>query len=105
MSKTPGETRAYAKGYGRATSRYWTHVTRVLDIARGYRGRLKDFDTARRCDTCRRWTRGCDTCVWGHCSHNFERPLEPSMWPDPDHADIITTEDFGCVNWLPRGEA
>lgn len=100
MSKTDGEKREYQRGYNRGRARSWNWIDKLAKIARGYRARLADHDTSRVCRTCQRWTRGCDTCIWGRCATDFNRPTEPAMWPDAG-GDIITTEGFGCVNWLP----
>lgn len=101
----PSQTKEYRSGWnrGRARATHWAWV--VIGIAKGYRARLADIDTARRCDTCSRWTRGRQGCVWGKCAANFERGAEPAMWADGTRSGqpiaVITTEDFGCVNWLP----
>jgi hypothetical protein len=104
---TRDEQRAYQRGYNRQLARTRERVERVLRVARGYRERLTDIDRTRRCDNCVRWTRGCPTCVWGKCAAGFERFTEPSMWADSFTGEkqqraIITTEDFACVNWLPK---
>ncbi len=106
MSKTEGEKREYSRGYSRATYRFICRAREIAEIARGYRARLADHDTARQCHTCQRWKRGGDKFLWGVCAGNFEQPQEPSMWADSFAGEtwqrkIITTEDFGCVNWLP----
>jgi hypothetical protein len=105
MTKTDSEKREYRRGYNRAMSRHRDRIRSIMAIARGYRERCTDTETRRVCQNCLRWTRGCDSCVWGQCSGDFERPEEPSMWADTpigenEQRAIITTEDFGCVNWL-----
>lgn len=107
MSRTPGEQREYTRGYNRGQARVLERARAALRIAKRYRERLTDTAHMRRCSDCDRWTRGCPTCVWGSCSGDFDRAAEPAMWADHlpgetvDHG-IITTEDFGCVNWLPK---
>lgn len=110
MAKTPGEAREYQRGYNRGRSRAITWATTAISIAKGYRARLTDVHPDLRCVTCARWTRGCTACVWGFCRGDFERGAEPAMWADSlpgetSQRQIITTENFGCVNWLPRESA
>jgi hypothetical protein len=104
MTQTDGERRAYAKGYNRANSNCWSRTRRIIEIAKSYRARLKDFDTARVCETCARWTRGCDACHWGYCSADFEFGIDERMWIDSDGptsgVKIVTQARFGCVSWI-----
>lgn len=105
--ETIGERRAYQRGYNRAGSRAWDRVRKVVEIAKGYRTRLTDT-TPRTCATCTRWLRGDGSnnsaaCKWGSCRADFEWGLEGCMWVDGrwTKQQIITSEDFGCVAWLP----
>lgn len=108
MTMTHGERKAYGRGYNRAISRGIDRVQVIASIARGYRDRLTDINSKRRCDACSRWTRGGANCIWGTCAADFDHGTEPRMWAEAyvgeKHADraVITTEDFGCVNWLPQ---
>jgi len=111
------ERRGYSRGYNRAGARYHTRMERVIGIARLYQAKLlgliSDAEAKRTCATCHRWNRGdglnnAESCKWGTCSTDFVFGLEPRMWIDfPLHhprthgAKITTSEDFGCVNWLP----
>lgn len=106
MSATREERLAYARGYNRANSAASKRAQKCLDIAKGYRERLRDYDTARTCDACARWTRGCERCLWGFCNGGFEWGVEGAAWVDtPIGArtqQIVTHENFGCINWLPK---
>jgi hypothetical protein len=107
MAQSPDERRGYQRGYNRAHSKIASHVQRVIKIARGYRDRLTDTDSARICETCARWKRGGANCMWGACDADFEWGIEPRMWADTNagespHRKIITQPNFGCVSWLPR---
>lgn len=101
----------YARGYYRATIRYRDRVIRALAIARGYREKASQaiyHDTAPRCVSCARWTRGGENCLWGYCRADFERAAgEQRMWPETLMGEngerrIVTQEMFGCVNWIAR---
>lgn len=111
MEKSRVEKRAYIRGYNRSISRISDRVYRALRIAKGYRTRLTDMDTSRQCGTCDRWTRGGDRYLWGKCRADFAFQCEGRMWAEVYIGErevraIITTEDFGCQNWLPaRDEA
>ena len=108
MAQTEAEKRAYQRGYNRAQRNASNRAWHALEIAKAYRDRLGEINHAPICRNCRRWTRGCQSCVWGICAADFERTAEPAMWAEAlvaeSHVDrkVITTEDFGCVNWLPR---
>ena len=110
MPKTDAEKREYTRGYNRGRNRAIAWAQKAIVIAKAYRDRLADSNTERRCSTCLRWTRGCKDCLWGRCSGDFERRVEPAMWaetpygtPRRDDLELVTTEDFGCACWLPRG--
>jgi hypothetical protein len=104
MPMTREEHLAYQRGYNRALRSVADRVSRVIRIARGYRDR---HFTQGRCATCDRWTRGCRGCLWGTCRADFEPGIEPRMWTERFAGEnsgrsIETSEDFACVNWLPR---
>jgi hypothetical protein len=106
MSQTPEERRAYIRGYNRGRARAYDLWRRLADIAQGYRQRLREPVMQRRCQECRRWTRGSSATLWGFCSTDFDGH-EPRMWADHFVGDresrrIVTQEGFGCVNWLPH---
>lgn len=105
MGQSDAERRAYARGYNSGVRRRGTLVRALIEIAKGYRARLTDIDTARQCQTCDRWERGHSSTLWGYCRADFDAD-EPRMWADrfvgdrPDR-QIVTHEHFGCVNWIP----
>jgi hypothetical protein len=111
MTKTPAEKREYIRGYNRGRSRALGWAQAAIKIGKAYRARSTDERAERLCGTCSRWSRGCPKCVWGRCAADFERGIEPAMWPETplstprrDDLEIITTEDFGCTCWLPKQE-
>jgi hypothetical protein len=79
MSQTPEERRAYIRGYNRGRARAYDLWRRLADIAQGYRQRLREPVMQRRCQECRRWTRGSSATLWGFCSTDFDGH-EPRMW-------------------------
>ncbi len=107
---TYGEKIAYQRGYNRARRNFANRAARAVEIAKGYRSRSAlPTDTEQRCAGCARWSRGGPDCVWGKCAANFEYSLEGRMWVDQfvgenERRVIITTAEFGCVNWLPKGK-
>ena len=108
MAQTEAEKKAYMRGYNRRNSRDSGRVWRILKVAKAIRDRQHSTD-ANLCKNCERWTRGGPNCLWGVCSTDFQYGVEPRMWPDTyptqTPAKITTTEDFGCVSWLPRQSA
>lgn len=106
MPRSREERLAYQRGYNRGRVRISDHIGNILRIARGYRDRLTDINPQHPCDGCMRWTHGGGGCVWGRCAADFQWGSEPRMWAEPKSGsatcEIITTPDFGCVNWLPR---
>lgn len=107
MTRTLAEKRAYQRGYARRGSKMWDQFRKILTIAKAYRERSKVAHDDRHCAGCSRWTRGHPTARWGKCAASFEYGAEARMWADtlPDETfkerPIITSEDFGCVNWTP----
>lgn len=109
QTQTDDQRRAYARGYNRGLKRAYDRITQVIQIAKGYRARLTDT-APRVCGTCSRWLRGDGSnnsamCKWGSCRADFEFGMEGRMWVDGswDHPKkIITSEDFGCMAWLPE---
>jgi len=105
MAQSEAEKRAYTRGYQRAVARRSAFAIRLVAIAKAYRLRLQDQDSKRVCMSCRRWKRGTKTTLWGECRADFDGP-EPRMWVDWPSSSarpaIVTHENFGCVNWLPR---
>ena len=110
MGMSRAEQRAYQRGYNRGRNRTSEWAKRLIKIAKGYRARLSDESTERRCSACARWSRGggaprSDICLWGVCKGGFDWSAEPRMWVH-NPADrwkaleITTSEDFGCTNWL-----
>ena len=110
MTQSHEEKLAYQRGYSRANSRYWARLREVIRIAKAYRERsATPSDETRRCISCVRWERGGEHYLWGVCNAEFERGAEARMWTEALHCNgkyvsgkITTTEDFGCVNWIPR---
>lgn len=108
MAMTIEEKKAYTRGYNRARSRCWDRVQRAVQIAKSYRARLTDIHPSLQCRDCDRWMRGGPDCVWGRCRADFEFGVEGRMWAEVTgnskdvKSAIITTEDFGCVNWIPK---
>lgn len=108
MAQTDAEKRAYQRGYNAGRKRRLDWSFKLLAVARRIRDRLTDTNPDRSCQTCDRWTRGGATYQWGMCRADFEWDVEPRMWIDsraPDLAEITTSEDFGCVSWLPRNRS
>lgn len=107
MAQTTEEKRAYARGYNRCRARGYDYARKLAEIAKGYRDRLADMKTDRSCQSCRRWSRGGRNCQWGTCAADFQYGIEPRMWSEKfvdgpyQPANISTSQDFGCVNWLP----
>lgn len=113
MPQSADEKRGYQRGYNRANSTAWNRVRRVIEVAKGYRARLVDNSNGS-CAECRRWLRGAGQnnssgCKWGSCRADFECGLEARMWvdlplgtPRSIKPTITTSEEFGCVNWLPK---
>jgi hypothetical protein len=104
------EQLAYKRGYNRARARFAARAWQAVKIAKLYRQQLATAASDRRCDGCDRWTRGGKRCLWGRCRGDFEFGAEPRMWADSfagehEQRSVITTEDFGCVNWLPKNGA
>lgn len=110
MAMTPGEQSAYRRAYGRRYNairkRAYEHARKIAKIAKGLRARLTDTDSEKVCSRCARWTRGGSSTVWGICRADFEWDVEPRMWAAPQDwkrgdipLEIITEENFGCVNW------
>ena len=98
---------AYARGYNRGRSRMFDYASRAVEIAKGYRLLSRRPEDSRVCSSCSRWERGCPTCSWGKCAASFEFGLEGRMWADQFVGEkqpraVITSEEFGCVNWLPK---
>lgn len=111
MAQSLDEKRGYSRGYSRALVRCQDRVTRALKIARGYREKASQaiyHDTAPRCMSCERWTRGGENCLWGYCRGDFEYVAdEQKMWADTPAGEreprrIVTQEMFGCVNWIAK---
>jgi hypothetical protein len=104
MTMSYGEKIAYQRGYSRGRTRVYAHAVRLLEIAKGYRERCVGQSKVRICKNCSRWKRGAPCAVWGSCRADFEFALEGRMWVDAAAREapaIITTEDFGCINWIP----
>lgn len=105
---TPEEKRQYTRGYNRGLARQQNRANRAIEIAKAYRARTGDRETERLCVNCDRWTRGGPNCVWGTCRADFEYGLEGRVWAEALVGDrdvqrsVITSEDFGCVSWIPR---
>jgi hypothetical protein len=108
MPMTYGEKLAYHRGVNRARASARERVRRVLEIAKGYRQRSSmGAHPERQCASCSRWERGGEKCIWGRCRADFEFGTEPRMWAESFGGErrsglVITTEDFACVNWLPK---
>lgn len=112
MARTVNDRREYQRGYrrGRARASEWIH--KLIELAKLYRGQRVDQGVPNRCATCRRWARGgggsgAESCRWGICKADFEWSVEGRMWAGTRSGDremhITTSEDFGCVSWLPKG--
>lgn len=99
--------KAYSRGYYRGRSRMYDYIARLTKIAKAYRemargGAVPSESICRNCD---RWTRGGPSCVWGDCRADFEIGVESRMWSEGGRmpkGGITTTEDFGCINWIPK---
>lgn len=93
----------YSRGYYRGAAKLYRRIEKVLLLAKRYRSMSQNPLSERLCAGCAHWTRGQPgNCKWGQCDRDFEFSAgEGRMWTD-DSSAIITTEDFGCNNWVPR---
>lgn len=106
MVKSYEEKREYNRGYQRGCDRRYRQAANALKLAQLYRARLADT-SEQLCGGCARWERGGDSCKWGYCDNNFSAGAgEGNMWVDVPtgikQPAIITHDNFGCVNWLPK---
>jgi hypothetical protein len=110
--QTHGERNAYSRGYNRGRARSSDWAMKLLDLCRKYRDRaLAGEGVTRRCEGCSRWRRGHGAARWGRCLMAGDSSAwlsEPGAWTERADgrqypaADLITHEDFGCTNWLPK---
>lgn len=110
MSRSRAEHLAYMRGYNGNRNRISVVHGRLIEIAKAYRALSRRPEDQRQCVGCARWTRGdqpdaSPSWTWGRCSADFQWGCEARMWVDDrTNPKIITSEDFGCVNWIPRGD-
>ena len=109
---TPEEKRAYSRGYA-AQRRDIAAIksaayAEVEELRRGLAKMLADMRLGV-CADCKHWERHGDTTKWGYCKMP---PTFPLPWAgvgardwekrDEKSYDIVTSEGFGCIRWLPK---
>lgn len=106
MPQTYGEKINYTRGYNRGVAKMRGHAEAAIRLAKSYRRLTRRPVDLRRCDGCDRWARGCKSCHWGTCRGGFDWDVEALAWVDQPtgqaRQEIITHENFGCVNWIPK---
>ncbi len=102
MSQTPGERRAYQRGYQTGWKRGEPELKRAIEGADRAEARARNAEAGRcgPCQECRWWTRGDPGHVhWGACGLPAHPGLGLTAWRSANGQPITTQENFGCVWW------
>lgn len=106
---TPGEKRAYSRGYSTGRRDKDRRMWRLLKIASAWRTKALDGFGGERCSTCALWTRCSPRVMFGTCAQEYLDAVDRGMiWAeteplssDSKRAQLVTHDNFSCQNWRP----
>lgn len=96
--------RGYNKGRASILKGRDSRAERLIRAIRELKARLDPWSPPR-CDRCINWTRERE-CQWGYCRATAAIIGTQFPWfspaDNPQDERIVTTEDFGCVKFVPH---